>query len=120
MPSRFKTGDRVRVRDHPDVDREYVGLEGKIVAWVPKGIAPPSYVGYHRGPHPGDFFIDFDDPPPDMWGLSPKGKRIHQGGPWHDALVEEVPPEPTIGEIADLFGIDPYDVAIAAWEEMDE
>lgn len=120
MASRFKTGDRVRVRVHPDVDPAYHGLEGKIVAWMPKSTALPYGYGRHmRLPHPGDFFIAFDDPPPNMYGGSQKDK-IHQGGPWHDSLVEEVPPEPTIGEIADLFGIDPYEVAKAALEEMDE
>ena len=117
--SRFKTGDRVRVKSHPNVDPAYHGLEGKIVAWVPKGTL--SWHGRHlRIPQEGDFFIDFDDPPLTAFGTSQKGRTIHQGGAWYDALVEEVPPEPTIGEIADLFGVDPYDVAIAALEEMDE
>jgi hypothetical protein len=114
--SRFKTGDRVVVRNHPDVEPQFVGLEGTIVAWFPKKALPVNYYGRHvRAPGPGDFYIKFDDPPPDMWGNVPD--RIHHGGPWHDALVEEAPPEPTIGEIADAFGIDPYDVAKAALEE---
>lgn len=117
MASRYKTGDRVRVRMHPDVDPAYFGLEGTIVAWMPRSTGLPYATAWlHRPPHPGDFFINFDDPPTNSMGTS-QADRVHQGGPWHDALVEDAPPEPTIGEIADLFGIDPYEVAKAALEE---
>lgn len=118
MTSRYKTGDRVRVRVHPDVDAAYYGLEGTIVAWMPGTIAPPAYVGRHvRAPCPGDFFINFDDPPPTSYGASQAG-AVHQGGAWYDDLVDAAPPEPTIQEIADAFGVDPYDVASAALEGL--
>ena len=110
----FKTGDRVEVLHHRDVDPAYWGLEGKIVAWVPRRTAQPTHPGLHtRTPHPGDFYICFDDPPDQHYFAN----EIHQGGPWNPAWVKPAPPEMTIGEIADLFGVDPYDIAIAALKE---
>lgn len=107
------------VREHRDADPAFWGLEGTIVAWLPRNTPAHRYGTHVRLPQPGNFFIHFDDPPLDMYGNTTNHK-IHHGGPWCDALVEPAPPEPTIGEIADLFGIDPYEVAKAALEEADE
>lgn len=114
----FKTGDRVEVIHGSPTDPAYWGLEGKIVAWVPRWINRPSYINsaVHRLPHPGDFYIHFDTPPLGPYGAS-MADRVHQGGPWNPEWVKPVPPEMTIGEIADLFGVDPYEIAVAALKE---
>lgn len=98
---KFKTGDRVRALDHRAVGEDFRGLEGAIVAFSPGA--------------DDEFFINFDTPPADYYH-SGRGDAIHQGGKWHAHLVELIEPEPTIQEIADLFGMDPHDVAVSALE----
>lgn len=100
MRGRFKNGDRVFV----DLTQGVEEVEGTVVGYVPAN---------------GMYLVELDEVPPLLiygWSTS---KRLHKLRPFHSSDLREGPPDPTIQELADLFGVDPYDIAIAALGEED-
>ena len=123
--SQYKTGDRVVVKNHPDIEPDLHNLEGVIVGWVPKG-PRDAWLGNHAARrNDGEHFLVWLDNPPDRvkyrfsyYNGNPAQAPYHHGI-YVDEDVEPASPDPTIGEIADLFGVDPADIAQAALDEVE-